>query len=165
MLALRWDGYAVRAAAVAMVIVVALLAWGCDGPPEETAREETSSEALVDRDTETEALPTPAGDAAGQGGSVGGIPTLLDLGADKCVPCKMMAPILDELRETYSGRLDVVFIDVWKDRDAAREYGVSVIPTQVFLDADGKELFRHQGFMSREDILAKWAELGYEFDT
>lgn len=92
-----------------------------------------------------------------------GLPRLVDLGADKCVPCKMMAPILDEMKETYAGQLTVDFIDVWKDPAPGREYGVKVIPTQIFLDERGNELFRHQGFMSREDILAKWREFGYEF--
>ncbi len=75
----------------------------------------------------------------------------------------MMAPILEELRETYAGELDVIFIDVWKDRSAGEQYEVRVIPTQIFLAPDGSELFRHQGFLSREDIMAKWSELGYEF--
>ena len=88
------------------------------------------------------------------------IPRLLDLGADKCVPCKMMAPILEELKETYAGTLTVEFIDVWKDPAAAQPYKIRVIPTQIFFSADGTELFRHEGFYSREDILAKWRELG-----
>ena len=89
-------------------------------------------------------------------------PKLLDLGADKCVPCKMMAPILDALREEKAEILDVVFIDVWKDREAGKPYGISSIPTQIFFDPQGVELFRHVGFYSREEILAKWRELGYE---
>jgi thioredoxin 1 len=93
-----------------------------------------------------------------------GCPALVDLGAGKCIPCKMMAPILDEMRETFKGQLDVVFIDVWKDAAPGRQYGVKVIPTQIFFDEDGNELFRHQGFFSREDILAKWEEFGYEFE-
>ncbi|MBD3349378.1 MAG: thioredoxin fold domain-containing protein [Candidatus Eisenbacteria bacterium] len=93
-----------------------------------------------------------------------GLPLLLDLGADKCVPCKAMAPVLEEMRSTFEGQLAVRFIDVWKNRDAAREYGVKVIPTQIFLDGEGTELFRHQGFYSRDDMLAKWRELGYEFE-
>ena len=88
------------------------------------------------------------------------IPRLLDLGADKCVPCKMMAPILEELQETYAGTLTVEFVDVWKNPAAAEPYGIRVIPTQIFFAADGTELFRHEGFYSREDILAKWRELG-----
>jgi thioredoxin 1 len=75
-----------------------------------------------------------------------------------------MAPILDEMREEFDGRMDVRFIDVRKDRDAASLHGVRVIPTQIFFDEHGHELFRHQGFYSRDDILAKWSELGYAFD-
>jgi len=88
------------------------------------------------------------------------LPRLLDLGADKCVPCKMMAPILEELKETYAGTMTVEFIDVWKNPAAAQPYRIKVIPTQIFFAADGAELFRHEGFYSREDILAKWRELG-----
>jgi len=88
------------------------------------------------------------------------LPKLLDLGANKCIPCKMMAPILDEMKETFSGQLDVKFIDVWKNQSAGKEYGIRVIPTQIFFDANGKELFRHEGFYSREDIISKWQEFG-----
>jgi len=91
------------------------------------------------------------------------IPLLVDLGAAKCIPCKMMAPILEELREQYKGKLKVIFIDVWKDEEAGRRYGIRMIPTQVFFDASGKEVFRHEGFFSKEDILGKWKELGFEF--
>jgi thioredoxin 1 len=90
------------------------------------------------------------------------IPRLVDLGADKCVPCKLMAPILEELKTEYAGRLNVEFIDVWKNPSASAPYGVSIIPTQIFFAADGTELFRHEGFYSKEDILAKCAELGFE---
>src|SRR4029079_10057859 len=92
------------------------------------------------------------------------LPRLLDLGAGRCVPCKEMAPILEELREKYRDKLDVVFIDVWQDRDAASKYDVSTIPTQIFFDAKGKERFRHEGVFSREEILAKWRELGVELE-
>lgn len=90
------------------------------------------------------------------------LPKLVDLGADKCIPCKMMKPILDELRDEYKGVMDVVFIDVWKDSTSGEKFGIKVIPTQIFLDADDKELFRHEGFFSKEDILGKWKELGIE---
>jgi thioredoxin 1 len=71
-----------------------------------------------------------------------------------------MAPILEELRKEYAGTLQIESIDVWKNPDAAKEYGIRVIPTQIFYDASGKELFRHVGFLSKEDILAKWKDLG-----
>lgn len=90
------------------------------------------------------------------------LPRLIDLGADKCIPCRMMFPVLDELKQGYAGRLNVEFIDVWKNPDAAKQYGVEVIPTQIFYAADGKELFRHVGFFAKDDILAKWQALGVD---
>ena len=90
-------------------------------------------------------------------------PRLVDLGADQCIPCKMMAPILKELKTEYDGRMEVEFVDVWKKPDAGKAYKISLIPTQIFFNATGKELFRHEGFISKEDILAKWKELGVSF--
>ncbi len=90
------------------------------------------------------------------------LPKLIDLGADKCVPCKMMKPILDELTVECKGKLDVIFYDVWKNESYAQKYKIEIIPTQIFLDPNEKELFRHQGFFSKEEILAKWKELGFE---
>lgn len=102
-----------------------------------------------------------AADEAAPGDAVSDkIPTLIDLGSKSCIPCKMMEPILANLKTEYAGRMKVVFIDVWKNQDAGKQYGIRVIPTQIFFDADGEELFRHEGFMSREDILGKWRELG-----
>jgi thioredoxin 1 len=93
------------------------------------------------------------------------LPVLVDLGADKCIPCKMMVPVLDELKEEFRGHLTVTFIDVWKDPAPGRKYGIRAIPTQIFLDPAGRELFRHEGFFSKEDILGKWRELGYKLGT
>lgn len=93
-----------------------------------------------------------------------GLPKLVDLGAGKCIPCKMMKPILEELEKEYKGRLIVQFIDVWENPDAGKEYKIKLIPTQIFFDKDGKELFRHEGFFSKEDILDKWEELGIKFE-
>ncbi len=90
------------------------------------------------------------------------LPKLVDLGAKKCIPCKKMAPILDELTEEYKGVFDVVFIDVWQpeNKAEAQKYGIQSIPTQIFFDANGKELGRHEGFISKEDILKKWKAFG-----
>ena len=88
------------------------------------------------------------------------LPRLVDLGAGKCPSCKMMASVLDELKTNYAGKLEVVFIDVWENKQAGEQYGIRMIPTQIFYAANGKELFRHEGFFSKEDILAKWKELG-----
>jgi len=99
--------------------------------------------------------------AAG-GASGTGLPRLVDLGAGQCIPCKMMAPILERLQKEYRDSLEVVVIDVWKDPGAAQSYRIRVIPTQIFYDASGRELFRHEGFLSREEILKKWRELGID---
>jgi len=88
------------------------------------------------------------------------LPQLIDLGSHNCVPCKMMMPVLDTLRTIYAGKLKVTFIDVWEDRAAGEKYGIKVIPTQIGYDANGKELFRHEGFLSRKDIENKMKEAG-----
>jgi thioredoxin 1 len=93
------------------------------------------------------------------------LPKLLDLGAGKCVPCKMMKPILDKLKVEYADRFETVFIDVWENQQAGAQYGIRMIPTQIFFDAEGKELFRHEGFFSKEDILAKWTEMGINLSS
>jgi thiol-disulfide isomerase/thioredoxin len=76
------------------------------------------------------------------------LPKLIDLGAGKCIPCKMMAPILEQLKTNYVGKLEVEFIDVWLNPDAGKAYNIEMIPTQIFFGADGKELFRHAGFFA-----------------
>lgn len=97
-------------------------------------------------------------------GTTHGLPKLLDLGAHECIPCKLMAPILDELATEYKGVFDVEFVDVWMSENVekAKAHGVEAIPTQIFFDAKGEELWRHVGFISKEDILKKWKELGYD---
>jgi thioredoxin 1 len=80
------------------------------------------------------------------------LPRLVDLGAGKCIPCKKMAPILEEMKVDYAGMVDIEFVDVWKDPKAAKPYGIRLIPTQIFYDSSGKEVLRHEGFFSREDI-------------
>ena len=96
----------------------------------------------------------------------GKFPILWDFGAEKCIPCKKMAPILDQMAKEYKDRFIVKFTDVWMPENAqeAKEYKISSIPTQIFLDKNGKELWRHVGFISKEDILAKWKSLGYDFN-
>lgn len=92
------------------------------------------------------------------------LPRLVDIGADKCIPCKMMAPILEELKKEYDGIFNVDFIDVWKNPDAGKEYNIKMIPTQIFFDSAGNELFRHEGPLFKEDILAKWKELNINIE-
>jgi len=92
------------------------------------------------------------------------LPSLVDLGAGKCIPCKMMKPILDELTENYKDQFKVTFIDVWENPDEKTKYNIKLIPTQIFYDSSGKELFRHEGFFSKEDILGKWKDFGMDFE-
>ncbi len=89
-----------------------------------------------------------------------GLVTMIDLGATECIPCKMMAPILEEVRQEYKGRAEIVFIDVWKNPDQAKNYGIRAIPTQIFFDADGVERERHVGFMDKKSIIAILTRLG-----
>ncbi|QQE13970.1 thioredoxin family protein [Planctomycetota bacterium] len=93
------------------------------------------------------------------------LPKLLDLGAKKCIPCKKMAPILEELTVEYKGVFDVEFVDVWQpeNKAIAAKHQIRSIPTQIFFNKDGERLWTHEGFISKEDILKKWEELGYQF--
>jgi thioredoxin 1 len=86
------------------------------------------------------------------------LPRLVDLGAHKCKQCIALAPILDALREEYKGRLSVEFIDVWKNPGAAKPYKIRLIPTQILYTAEGKEVWRHEGFISKEDLKALFAK-------
>jgi thioredoxin 1 len=91
---------------------------------------------------------------------VKGMVTMIDLGAKKCIPCKMMAPILEKLGKEYTGRAAIVFLDVWEDRAPAKRFAIKGIPTQIFFDKEGKEVFRHLGFLSEEEIVRRLKEMG-----
>lgn len=88
------------------------------------------------------------------------LPTMLELGSVGCKPCEYMAPIIDSLSKELAGKVVVEFHDVNRDPTLADKYQIMVIPTQVFLDADGRELFRHTGVFEKPEILAKMRELG-----
>ena len=79
--------------------------------------------------------------------------TFLELGADRCIPCKKMQPIMKEIAAAFPDRVQVIFYDVWKDPAPAEKYGIQLIPTQVFLDQKGKEIARHVGLFPKEEIL------------
>lgn len=84
---------------------------------------------------------------------VSGKPTVIDLGARTCIPCKKMAPILDGLSREYQGKANILFIDVREDGAAGDRFKVRMIPTQVFFDVKGKEVNRHIGFMDKADLI------------
>jgi thioredoxin 1 len=88
--------------------------------------------------------------AAAGAAEPGKLPRLVDLGADKCIPCKAMAPILKDLKAEYAGRMDVEFIDVWKNPDAGKAYRIRLIPTQIFFDATAKSASGTRGSSARK---------------
>ncbi len=94
-----------------------------------------------------------------------GLPVLIDIGAETCIPCKMMAPILAELKQEYAGRFGVHFLNLDEFPGLASEYQIRIKPTQIFYDASGQERFRHEGFFGKDDILAKWKELGTDLSN
>lgn len=91
---------------------------------------------------------------------VPGMVTMVDLGAKKCIPCKMMAPILQELQSEYRERAAVIFIDVWENPGVAPKFSIRTIPTQIFFDSQGKEVTRHEGFLDKQSIVALMTKLG-----
>ena len=93
---------------------------------------------------------------------VKGMVTMLDLGAHKCIPCRMMEPIIQEVREQYKGRVAVIFVDVWKDQAPARRFKIRLIPTQIFFDKTGKEVYRHEGFMNKASMVAMLKKMGVQ---
>jgi thioredoxin 1 len=90
------------------------------------------------------------------------LPRLVDLGRGTCIPCKKMAPILEELSREYAGKAVIEVVDLREAPEAAEEYGIRLIPTQIFFDAYGREVWRHEGFLSRDAIVAKLAQMGAE---
>jgi thioredoxin 1 len=77
---------------------------------------------------------------------------MLELGSVGCIPCEQMKPVMQKLSAAYKGKLEIIFIDIKKDRGAAVRYGVYMIPVQVFLDKKGKEFYRHLGYFPYEEI-------------
>ncbi len=97
-------------------------------------------------------------DAAQTSGSVvadsSSLITFIELGSVNCIPCKMMQPVMAAIEKKYGEQIKIIFYDVWKDeqRQYAVQYGIRLIPTQVFLDSDGKEIMRHEGFFPEQEI-------------
>ena len=128
-----------------------------------TAGDSTSADSCSAKDEES---CTKACDGCDKGAvqDVEGLqlPKMIDFGKNECIPCKMMEPVLERLKENYSGKFKVEFINIAESPETIDEYGLTGIPTQIFFDAEGKELFRNVGFLPEEDILEKWKELGVE---
>jgi len=95
----------------------------------------------------------------------GGIPvkgmvTMVDLGSDTCIPCKLMAPIMEKVEKKYRGKAAVILIDVRKNQEPAKRFGIRAIPTQIFFNKQGKEAYRHAGFMSEAEIDRVFRSMG-----
>jgi len=88
------------------------------------------------------------------------LPKLLDFGAGKCIPCKKMAPILQELSEEYMGRVVIKIIEVYDERELTVANKIRLIPTQIFFDSKNQEVFRHEGFMDKEEINKVFDKMG-----
>jgi thioredoxin 1 len=91
-----------------------------------------------------------------------GMVTMIDLGATECVPCKMMAPIMAKMEKQYEGKAAIVFIDVWKYKEQGRRFGIRTIPTQIFFNENGEEVFRNVGFMSEAAIINQLKKMGVD---
>jgi len=85
---------------------------------------------------------------------------MLELGSVGCIPCEQMKPVMEKLRANYKGKLEVIFVDIRKERETSRKFGVTMIPTQVFLDKTGKEFHRHIGFYGYEEIVPELKKAG-----
>lgn len=180
-------GYRIAVLFVVILAAAAALLWGRGGsggdeaPPipvqtEQAGGRETGPADRTGAGSEADAAPhadagavvddppatDPTAAAAEPAAQGGGIPRLVDLGSKNCIPCKKMMPILEELKRDFAGRMEVEFIDVRENRQAAADHGIRLIPTQIFYDGEGRELFRHEGFFAKEAILGKWRELGVD---
>jgi len=130
-----------------LILTALLLLTACKAKTEEPAGNPAASPAVADSvvAADSTAVVTP-------------LVTFIELGAATCIPCKMMQPIMKEITAAYQGLVKVIFHDLYKERQAGQKYGVRVMPTQVFLDKDGKEFFRHEGFYPMADIEKMLAE-------
>lgn len=91
-----------------------------------------------------------------------GMPVVADFGRGECIPCKMMKPILEELMQTYKGKAEIFIFDIDEYSDLTTQYGIQMIPTQIFFDKSGKEVMRHEGFMEKDKIIEQLNELGVQ---
>lgn len=135
-----------------LVLILIILSIGACRLPENNSREEIKSEKK-EQSTEKQEVKSTAS-AISETDKEELKVTFVELGSVKCIPCKMMQPIMDEIEKEYAGQVKVVFYDVWtpEGQPYAEQYGIQAIPTQVFLDKDGNEFHRHMGYYPKEEI-------------
>jgi thioredoxin 1 len=160
---------------IAIILIVALAACGAKAEPAGNAENSEQNTASVsenaqasrqDETTVETAEITPASEPANAPKPTAVQPeepkqenkgykvTFLEIGAESCIPCKMMQPIMKEIAEEYPGVVEVIFHDLYKEREIGQKYRIRVMPTQVFLNAEGKEFFRHEGFYPKAELKA-----------
>lgn len=91
-----------------------------------------------------------------------GKPTLAEFGWRTCIPCKAMKPILEGLAAEYKERVNVIIVEVYDHEDLSRRYGIKGIPTQIFFDKNGKEVYRHAGYLAKETIQTVLSDIGVD---
>jgi len=111
--------------------------------------QDTFSEPAVDRRLPKDVAQSP-------------LPKLLDFGRGVCIPCKKMAPVLQELSEEYKGRVMIEIIEIDREKELTRTNRIRLIPTQIFFDSKNKEVFRHEGFMDKEAIKKVFQQMGVQ---
>jgi len=129
-------------------ILLFSLAIGCSGQKKESSKSENSVQKIQTESPSSEKDKKPTQREAP-------LVTFIELGSVRCIPCRMMQPIMAEIEKEYAGQVKVVFYDVWtpEGRPYAEQYQIRVIPTQVFLDKDGNEYFRHEGYFPKEELV------------
>jgi thioredoxin 1 len=152
----------IRLAVIAGVLLQALTP-GCSGDRTEDGSEREAADT-TQQIASTRATPSYRSSGVTDGGMLRSrnLPRMIDLGRGQCVPCKMMEPILKELKEEYRGKAIIEIIDLNQRPESARQYDIRMIPTQIFFDTTGAEVWRHEGFLPRDAIVKQLRELGAE---
>lgn len=119
----------------------------------------TDSAAVAAVPDSTAARPTPKPEPPPRPKA---LPRMWDYGSDNCVPCMEMEKFLTPMIAEYAGKVDVRIINVYKERELTQRARIQIIPTQIFYDPDGKELFRHVGLYPRDSIIARFKQFGWE---
>ena len=154
LITLAWVAAMVVTVASAMMLVVT----GCSRNSQEvskataTATEQAAPSVDTKPDQKLKAIASGSNE----------LPAMVEMGADWCPPCRRMKPIVESLKEEYDGKVDIVYIDVDRYKDIAREYQVQSIPVQLFFDENGKQVFRHVGFFSEKQIKSQFSDMGVE---
>jgi len=147
-----------RKAAYLFIIssLFSVLLSSCSGEAKKAEQGEIKSTVLAKQEITKEKL------AVNDGNKKPPLITFIELGSVNCIPCKMMQTVMREVEQDYKNNVKVIFYDVWKPEGQpfAEKYSIKLIPTQVFLDKAGKEFFRHEGYLSKEDITAVFKKQG-----